>query len=192
MDYISEHKTDNRLYAELKKLINSSRGRSHTDKLVEILRQHPEWHNELIHIYLSNEEPFSRKIVWAIDLYSIENPELINPYLKTIVELLAVFNHDGLRRHSLHILSRSQLPASELGSLINICFDWLLSPDQTAAVKVYCMEILYRISIIEPAIKQELSDCIEFRLNEETPGFKNRGLKILRKLSVSQDGAGSY
>ncbi len=188
MNYISDYKTDDRLRSELKKIINSSQGRAHTDRLVEILRQHPEWHNELIHIYLSNEEPFSRRILWAIDLYSIENPEIINRHLEMIARLLPEFGHDALRRHSLHILSRSPLPSSELGNLINICFDWLLSPNQTAAVKVYCMEVLYRISLKEPEIQQELADCIEFRLNEETPGFKNRGLKILRRLSADQTG----
>ena len=188
MNYISGYKTDDRLCSELKKIINSSQGRAHTDRLVEILRQHPEWHNELIHIYLSNKEPFSRRILWAIDLYSFENPEIINPHLEMIAGLLPEFSHDALRRHSLHILSRSPLPSSELGNLINICFDWLLSPNHNAAVKVYCMEILFRISLMEPAIKQELADCIEFRLNEETPGFKNRGLKILKKLSSVQPG----
>jgi len=178
----------NRLRDELKKIINSSMGRVHTDHLVEILRTHPKWHNELIDIYLSDEEPFSRKIVWAIDLYCDENSELILPYLERIVVLLPDFSHDALKRHSLHLLSRLPLPASGLGSLMNICFDWLLAPGHPAAVKVYCMEILFRISLQEPAMKKELADCIEFRLNEETPGFKNRGMKILKKISSGHSG----
>ncbi|MCX6283333.1 MAG: hypothetical protein NTW31_03730 [Bacteroidetes bacterium] len=185
MNYLSDHKSDIRLREELKKIINSSRGRVHTDRLVDIIRSNPEWHNELIDIYLSNEEPCSRRIVWAIDLYSIENPGMIQSYLEKIADLLPVFHHDALRRHSLRILSRFPLPAACLGNLINIGFDWLLSTVHPVAVKVYCMEILYTISITEPELRKELADCIEYRLNEETPGFKNRGLKILKKLSVS-------
>ena len=63
---------DERLIKELKNLINSSKGRAHTDRLVELLRAHPEWHKILIDIYLSDEEPVSRKIIWAIDLYADE------------------------------------------------------------------------------------------------------------------------
>ncbi len=59
----------------------------------------------------------------------------------------------------------------------------LLHPPYPPAVKVHCMEILYRLSLKEPELRKELIDCIEFRLNEETPGFKNRGLKILKKLT---------
>lgn len=183
MNYNSNTKANERLREELKKIINSSQGRAHTDNLIDLLKNHPEWHNELIDIYLSNEEPFSRRIAWAIDLYSLEEPEIVIPYLEIIVDLLQKFSHDALRRHSLHILSRLPLPDSRLGELINICFDWLLSPNQPAAVKVYSIEILYRISLREPDIREELKDCIELRLNEETPGFKNRGLKILKKLS---------
>ncbi len=183
MNYISDHKSDNRLREELKRIINSSMGRDHADRLVDIIRNHPEWHNELIDIYLANEEPFSRRIVWAIDLYSIEDPGLIQAYLEKIAGLLPVFHHDALRRHSLNILSRYPIPPSCLGNLISICFEWLLSPHHPAAVKGYCMDILYTASIIEPELRKELADCIEYRLNEETPGFKARGLKILNKLS---------
>lgn len=158
-------------------------GRAHADMLVEVLRSHPEWHKNLIDIFLSNEEPFSRKIAWAIDLYSEENPKLIIPHLQSMIELLPHFTHDALRRHSLHILSRLALPASGTGQLLSFCFDQLLSPGVPAAVKVYSMEILYSISVMEPGIRQELADSIEIRLNEETPGFKNRGLKILKRLS---------
>jgi len=184
MDYKSDNKAENKLRQELIKIINSSAGRDHTDRLVDILRMHHEWHNELIDIYLSDEEPASRRIVWAIDLHSFENPEVIIPYIETIAGLLPLFSHDALKRHSLRMLSRLPLPAANLGSLMSICFNWLLAPGFPAAVKVYCMEILYRISGEMPEVRKELADCIEFRLNEETPGFKNRGLKILKKLSL--------
>ena len=187
MAYISDYNNTSRLRNELKKVVISGQGRKHTDRLVELLKKHPEWHNELINIYLSNEEPFSRKIVWAIDLYSERNPDLVLPYLQTIADLLPRFSHDGLRRHSLHILSRLPLPADKLGILISTCFDWLLAPHYPAAIKVCCMELLYRISNQEAELRKELADCIEFRLSEETPGFKNRALKILRKLSMDMD-----
>jgi hypothetical protein len=44
------------------------------------------------------------------------------------------------------------------------------------------MEILYRISQVEPDMKKELADSIEWRMNEETAGFRNRGQKLLKKL----------
>jgi len=175
---------EERLQTELKKLINSSRGRAHTDRLVELLRSHQEWHKILIDIYLSDEEPASRRIIWAIDLYADEDPGMIIPYLELITERLETFSHDALRRHSLRLLARLPLPADNLGKLVNTCFTWLLDPLKPVAIKVYCMEILYRISLTETDLKQELIDSIGLRLDEETAGFKNRGIRLLKKLSL--------
>ena len=94
---------------------------------------------------------------------------------------LSYFPLDVLKRHSLRMLSRCPLPSGDLGPLINICFNWLTSAGESVAVKVFCMEILYRISQSEPELKKELADSIEWRMQEETAGFKNRGMKILKK-----------
>ena len=99
---------EERLQTELKKLINSSRGRAHTDRLVELLRSHQEWHKILIDIYLSDEEPASRRIIWAIDLYADEDPGMIIPYLELITKRLETFSHDALRRHSLRLLEEAE------------------------------------------------------------------------------------
>jgi hypothetical protein len=149
-----------------------------------LLRAHPEWHKILIDIYLSDEESFSRKIVWAIDIYADEDPGAVIPYVETISEYLQTFSHNALKRHSLHLLSRFPLPERNLGKLVDICFKWILDRKQDVSVKVYCMEILYRISLSETGLKQELTDSIGLRIAEETPGFQNRGTKILRKLSL--------
>jgi hypothetical protein len=50
------------------------------------------------------------------------------------------------------------------------------------AVKMFSMEILYRISQEEPGIKKELTDSIEMRMPEELPGFRSHGKKLLKKL----------
>ncbi len=81
------------------------------------------------------------------------------------------------------MLARSPLPGPMvLGSLINVCFEWLISPLMATAPKMFCMELLYRISETEPDLKQELADSIEWRLAEETPGFRNHGTKLLKTL----------
>jgi hypothetical protein len=126
----------------------------------------------------------------VLDLVSEEKPELIAPYLEEIIDLLPQFRHDGLKRHSMRILARSPLPDERrLGKLIQICFDWLLSPKEAEAAKIYCMEILFRITRIEPDLKKELADSIEWRMNEETSGFKNHGQKLINKLYVEIDEA---
>jgi hypothetical protein len=156
--------------------------RRNTDLIADLVFNKPELFDELVSIYLRNEEPVSRRAVWVVDTVAEKHPHLLDRYLETIAESLPRFDHDGLKRVSLRMLSRSPLPESRLGELMNICFDWLVSPKESVAVKIYAMEILYRISQFEPELKKELADSIEWRITEGTPGFKNRGLKTLKKL----------
>jgi hypothetical protein len=156
--------------------------RRNTDMIADIVFNKPELFDELVSIYLRNEEPVSRRAVWVVDTVAEKLPELLEPYLDSIAEALPDFVHDGLKRVSLRMLSRSPLPQKYLGELMNICFDWLVAAKESVAVKIYAMDILYRLSQSEPELKKELADSIEWRIAEGTPGFKNRGLKTLKKL----------
>jgi hypothetical protein len=164
--------------------------RRNTDLIADIIDKRPELFDELVEIFLRNEEPVSRRAVWVVDTVAEKHPHLLDRYIEPIVEMLPGFTHDGLKRVSLRMLSRSPLPQNQLGGLMNLCFDWLVFPKESVAVKVYSMEILYRISQVEPELKKELADSIEWRIAEGTPGFKNRGMKTLKKL-YREMGSGS-
>lgn len=164
-------------------LLMTELSRRNTDLVADLIRDRPVLFTELMEIFLRNAEPVSRRAAWVADTVSEKHPELIDSYLGSLTGALTRFEHDGLKRHALRILSRSHLPQQCLGALMKTCFDWLISPKESVAVKVYAMEILYMMSQAEPDLKKELADSIEWRMAEETPGFKNRGMKLLRKLN---------
>jgi hypothetical protein len=114
---------------------------------------------------------------------------LLQPFISDIIVRLPVFNHDGLKRHSLRILTRYNVGENESGQLISYCFDILSRPFESVAVKVHAMEILYRMSCREPDLKKELAETIEWRMEEESAGFRNRGMKILKRLYKEMDGS---
>ena len=157
--------------------------RRNTDLIADLVYQKPELFDELMKIYLRHEEPISRRAVWVVDTVAEKIPYILKPYLESIIEALPIFTHDGLKRISLRMLARSPFSQQHTGGLMNICFDWLISPRESVAVKVYAMDILYRMSMEEPELKKELADSIEWRLAEETPGFQTHGLKLLKKLN---------
>ncbi len=167
----------------LEELLLFEMGRRNTDMVANIILQRPELFSELMDHFLRGDEPVNRRAAWVVDIVSEQRPDLLTPYLDPIAIAMQDFQHDALKRHALRILARSPLPGHELlGEVINLCFEWLTSPEIPAAPKVFCMELLYRISENEPDLKKELADSIEWRIQEETPGVKNRGTKMLRKL----------
>ncbi len=167
----------------LRELLSKGSGRNRADVVADAVEQRPELFHGLVEIYLSGEEPVSRVAAWATDLCAERHPGWIIPYADRLVGLLPRPGHTALKRHALRMLSRIEVPQTELGPLIGYCFTCLTSANLPAAPKVYAMEILYRISLAEPDLRQELTDTIMLRLDEETAGFRNRGLKILKKIS---------
>jgi hypothetical protein len=162
--------------------------RRNTDLVAGLILKKPELFEGLIKIYLSDEEPLSRRAALVADTVTEKQPELILPFLEEMIVKLKTFSHDGMKRQTLRILSRSPLPGENLGLLITICFNWLTSANESVAVKMFSMEILYRISNQEPEMKKELADSIEWRMQEETPGFRSHGSKLLKKLSLELQG----
>jgi hypothetical protein len=166
----------------LEELLRTETSRRNTDLIADMVRQRTELFGELMNIYLENKEPESRRAVWVIDTISEKIPDLLIPHVSMIIDKLPEFTHDGMKRQTIRMLNRVPIPEEKLGALINICFDWLISPSESVAVKVYSMDFLYRSSQTEPDLKHELADSIEWRIKEGTPGFQNKARKILKKL----------
>ena len=166
----------------LEDLLMMETSRRNTDIISGLVLEKPELFREIMEIFFRNEEPVSRRAAWVADTVSEKRPELLEEYLGSIITALPGFSHDGMKRSSLRMLTRSPVPEQNLGDLINICFDWLVSSWESVAVKVFAMEILYRISLDIPELKKELADSIEWRMAEETAGFKSRGRKTLKML----------
>jgi hypothetical protein len=166
----------------LRELLLKGNSRSYTDFVVDIVNKRPELISELWEIYLAKEEPVSRRAAWIIDTGSENKPEWIYPFLPDLVKNIPGFNHDGLKRHGLRMIARMPFPAETEGELMNIAFEWLLSPTESVAVKMYCIQILYRLSTTEPDILQELYDTIEFQMQDGTPGFRSIGSKVMQDI----------
>jgi len=166
----------------LRELLLKGNSRSYTDFVADIVSKRTELVSELWDIYLAMEEPVSRRAAWIIDTASETKPEWVEPYLPGLIARLPVFNHDGLKRHALRMIARMPFPQGLEGELMNITFEWLVRTTESVAVKMYCIQILYRLSATEPDILQELFDTIEFQIEDGTPGFKSIGSKLMRQI----------
>jgi len=166
----------------LESLLVLESSRRNTDMVADLVLKKPDFFSELASILLKNEHPVSWKAAWVMDVVSEKQPDLLVPHLDRILDHLELFTDDGAKREVLRMLSRSSIPENKTGHVITLCFDWLTSAKESVAVKMFSMEILYRISQEEPGIKKELTDSIEMRMPEESPGFRSHGKKILKKL----------
>jgi len=165
-----------------RELLLKGNSRSYTDFVADIVNKRPELISELWEIYLAIEEPVSRRAAWIIDTASENKPGWVEPFLPQLIAKLPEFNHDGLKRHALRMIARMPFPEGTEGVLMNIAFEWLVAIPESVAVKMYCLQILYRLSANEPDILQELYDTIELQMADGTPGFRSIGSKLMNQI----------
>lgn len=167
----------------LEELLMVESSRRNTDLVVDLVFKKPELFDQLFNIFIKDDGRVAWKAAWVMDIASEKDPLLLEPYLGKIASHLEKLTQESTRRQALRMLARSPLPQEHLGVLIKHCFDWLTSSKEPVAVKMFSMEILYRISELEPEMKKELADSIGWRMEEETPGFRSHGRKLLKRLS---------
>ncbi len=95
--------------------------------------------------------------------------------------------HDAVKRNVIRILQFIAIPEKLLGVVTSVCFEYLASPNEPIAVRVFCMTVLANIAQKEPDLKNELRLTIQRQLSHGSTGFCSRARKVLD--SLEQDSA---
>ncbi len=163
-------------------LFDSSRRTA--DIAVSIIGKNPQIFREFLDFALQDKGQYSMRAARVVQLSSHNHPELIRPFLKEIIHKLPTYNNDGLRRSMLKLLAERLLNTDEetKGILVSYAFETLMNPTEKPAMKVYAMDILFKISIEYPGIQPELISTIEDQIPRSTIAVKSFGKKVLKKL----------
>jgi hypothetical protein len=163
-------------------LFDSSRRTA--DMAVGVIGNNPDIFKKMLDFAFEDKNLYAMRAARVIQLASHNHPELIRPYLREIILRLPNLKNEGLKRGLAKILIERSYDHDDdtLGILVSTCFDWLMNPAEKPAIKVYSMEILYKISQLYPEIKTELVSSIEEQLPRSGVAVKSRGRQILAKL----------
>ena len=122
------------------------------------------------------------RAAWVIDHASEADPVKLEPYVAGLIDQLPTLKSSALKRHFTRMINRHAIPENQMGSLIDVLYN-LLSPAEAIAVRANALEILLKIALSEPELRDELRCVTEAMLEEEaTPGMISKGKKILRLL----------
>ncbi len=151
---------------------------------VETIRKNPKQLKSFINLAFSNIPLFSMRAANVIEKCNALYPTLVESYIEQILEQLDLFKIEGVKRCFLKLLTHYSFKKNEKaqGILVNICFNWLNSTNESIAIRYYCMQILYSITLYIPELSQELTSTIELILEEDGNSLKIQGRKILHKL----------
>lgn len=140
--------------------------------------------DELMYYFFCDEYRLAQRAAWAVSHCIDQYPWLINSHLEKLVNYLSKENiHVAVKRNAVRILQNLDLPEELLGTLADVCFNFLANPKEAAAVRIFSMQILFNICKKEPDLASELKLIIEEFLPYATAGFKSRGKKILKGIA---------
>lgn len=169
--------------SEIRNLLLAGNSRSYTDSMVDLIEQKPELFEDFWTLFISIQEPVSRKAAWIISHAAFRIPHLIREeHLREMVVSAPGMKHDGKKRNLAKVLTLVKIPEALYGEVLDLCFRWLNDSGESIAVRAYCMDVLLTISIEIPEIRGELVSTIENHMDRFSTGLKNKGGKVINKL----------
>lgn len=140
--------------------------------------------DELMQCFLSNEYRLQQRAAWCVSMAARRNNHLIQPYIQILVQQLNRKDvHNAIHRNSLRILQDVDIPDAYTGALMNACFNFVESPQTPVAIKAFALTVLGNLAAAVPEIRPEIKLIIDFNIGHESPAFKVRARKVLKKIS---------
>ncbi|MEO0733664.1 MAG: hypothetical protein AAFZ52_12580 [Bacteroidota bacterium] len=142
----------------------------------------------LMDLFLDAEYRVAQRAAMVVgDLGRIEPDWLITYHGRMIAAAdPTAGKHPAIPRNILRFfseLSLEQVAADYAGNLLDVAFRRFESATEPVAIRVFAMQVVANFTEEYPELKDELRGIIEHTIAEgTTPGFRNRGTKILRKL----------
>jgi hypothetical protein len=154
------------------------------DMAVIFIMEHPQVFGEFIEASLAQEYPLSMRASRVVHLCAIEQPSLIRPYLRSIIEVMPVLHDQSVARNFLYLFDQfiDELSEEDVGRLLSFCYASIEDLSKTNAVRTLSLKLLYVISQRFPEIKPELVSIIHYNLPECTPAFEAQSRQIIKKL----------
>lgn len=138
--------------------------------------------DQLFKLMIHDADPLVRQWAgWPMTYCVRKCPVLLTKHIGTLIRNLQMpGHHDAVKRHSLRMLEDVSIPEKHHGIVMNLCFNFIISPSEKPAIKAFSLTVLQNLSKQYPEIKQELRTIIEDRWDNESAAFRSRARKILK------------
>lgn len=150
---------------------------------------------KLINILFMVDDKVSCRAAWVFEFVCAEYIYAIIPHLDQFTKNIGKVHFDSAVRpvakvcgfiarayySKEEITLKKTLKPIHIELIIEACFDWMIS-DQKIAPKVYAMETLYLFGKDYDWIHPELMQILEQDFQIQSPGFKARAKRIIKKI----------
>ncbi|GAB4303795.1 MAG: hypothetical protein Kow0068_25940 [Marinilabiliales bacterium] len=171
---------------ELIELLKTS-SKNNVLALCEMMEQDPEVFKIIMNIALSDEQPQSKRAVWALDTFYDRNPEIFKPYWNTIIIKLPEFKEERNQGSFLRMFSRVKFDTyndeNNYGLLFDFCITVIKSDKVQMFMKHYSLLVLENLGMHFSDLYPEIKAVIEENMSLfDREHLKKMGRRIINKL----------
>lgn len=140
---------------------------------------------ELMACFLSEEVKVAQRSAQVVGNLGRHCPEILRPWWEELIEAGVDPVHVAIRRNVARYFSELELPIpKKLDKRIAETFtEWATAPDVPVAVSVFAMQFVADRHRTYPGLAKTIRLEIESRMDTGSPGFCNRGRKILKQMA---------
>jgi hypothetical protein len=166
---------------DLRKTILAEHSRANCNKILKWVGHSQKRFDELFNVFLNSEYRINQRAAWPLSYCVIAHPMLISKHFSRLIKnLLKRGIHNAVKRNTVRLLQHVEIPEKFHGTIMDLCFQYIKSPDEPVAVKAFSLSILHSLSKKYPEIKNEIRLIIEERWVHETAAFHSRARKFLK------------
>jgi hypothetical protein len=152
-------------------------------KIVEWVGHDVKKFNELFDLFLNDKYRVTQRAAWPLSYCVITRPELMkNNFGKLIANLNNPGIHNSIKRNTVRLLKSVNIPEKYEGAVMDICFNYVVSPNEAVAIKAFSLTILGNFAKKYPDVIPEIKLLIEDQLPHQTAAFKSRAKKLLKQI----------
>jgi hypothetical protein len=137
----------------------------------------------LMKVFLGSNYRLTQWAGWPMSDLVKQHPGLIAPYLRPILKNIDKPGmHVAVKRNVLRMFQFIEIPKNIRGLAFDKAFRLFADTSEPIAVRVFAMQVMSDVAMDESELKNEVIIAIEEQLPFGSPAFKNRGMKLIRKL----------
>jgi 8-oxo-dGTP diphosphatase len=171
---------------DLRSMVENLMGIKEAEWLAESAFVNGEILSKLFEYSFVKDKKLAFRASWTISKVFDKYPDLLGPDIQRMIGSLESLDNESVQRSFLRVISMSDLNSlsqKQHGILADHCFKMLKSGFSAIAIKVYSMDIIYKLALIYPELANELSSIINMLQGEGSAGILARGHIILKKLA---------
>lgn len=176
--------------------ISATMGKTKVIELTALLNEHNFPLSQLIDLTIHPDKNIAFRASWLLENRLMASAE---PYIGDfpyLFERFTAVEYPSCQRHYANIITRLTSPkagktttealaVTDMESVVEKLFDWLIDPKILVAVKCSSAEALMHLSTRYDWIAEELRNQLSFLMRNGTAAIQARGKMILKKLGPS-------